>query len=289
MHKIRVEDTNFYSKKSIRIGEKLFDLSKPKIMGIVNCTPDSFYAPSRQESLEAVLQQVEAQIQAGVDILDIGGYSSRPGAKNISTSEEIQRTVPVIAEIRARFPELIISIDTFRGAVAEAALEAGANLINDISAGELDPDLFRVLEQHKCPYVLMHMRGTPQSMQQETDYASLFKEISYFFSEKIKQLRSIGVTDVIIDPGFGFAKTTEQNFELLKHLHDFKFLNLPVLVGLSRKSMIYKTLDISPEEALNGTSILHAFALLNGASMLRVHDVKEAKQAVMLLGMMNYE
>lgn len=279
----RVEDINFYSKNSIRIGEKLLDLSFPKIMGIINCTPDSFYENSRLGSLSAILHEVEAQIQAGVDILDVGGYSSRPGAENITENEEIQRVIPAIDAIRKEFPEIYISIDTFRGKVAEQALEFGANIINDIGAFDLDDKMLDTLQKYKCPYILMHMRGNPQTMQKNTTYDSLFKEITYFFSRKISILHQHGIQDIILDPGFGFAKTIEQNYEILKHLEDFHFLNQPILVGLSRKSMIYKKLDTSPEKALNGTTILNTLAITKGASILRVHDVCEAKEILKLL------
>lgn len=283
MSEIRVEDTNFYSKKSIRFGEKLFDLRSPKVMGIVNCTPDSFYAGSRFSGLDSVLQEVESMVSAGVHLIDLGGYSSRPGADDISVKEEISRTIPQISAIRKRFPDLPISIDTFRGEVARAALENGANMINDISAFILDESLFRVLEDYRCPYVLMHSKGSPQTMQQESNYENLFNDICLFFSQKILTLRGIGINDIILDPGFGFAKTIEQNFELLSHLEAFHRFELPLLVGVSRKSMIYKTLDTDAAHALNGTTVLNTLALQKGAAMLRVHDVKEAVEAVRLI------
>lgn len=251
-------------------------------MGIINCTPDSFYAGSRFFGLDSVLQQVEDMVLAGADLIDLGAYSSRPGATDISANEEIQRAIPAIAAIRKRFPDLPISIDTFRGSVARAALENGASMINDISAGSLDDELFRVLEEYHCPYVLMHMKGSPQTMLQESNYANLFGDICLFFSEKISILRQLGIDDIILDPGFGFAKTRAQNFELLQHLDAFKHLNLPVLAGISRKSMIYKTLNIDAEDALNGTTILNTMALQKGASILRVHDVREAVEILKL-------
>lgn len=279
----RVEDINFYSKRTIRIGEKLLDLSSPKLMGIINCTPDSFYKESRFDSLSAVLKAVESQIKHQVDIVDLGAYSSRPGAENISLETEIERIIPIIEGVRKEFPELIISIDTFRGKVADEAIQVGANIINDIGAFELDPEMLEILKKYPVPYVLMHSKGNPQTMQSQTDYASLFKEMCYFFSSKINQLKEIGVNDIMLDPGFGFAKTLEQNYELMEKLHDFQFLNHPILVGISRKSMIYKKLETDPENSLNGTSVLNTIAVLKNASILRVHDVKEAREILTLL------
>jgi dihydropteroate synthase len=283
MPKISVEDSYFHSKNSIRLADKLFDLSKPKIMGILNCTPDSFFEGSRFQEISAVLKAAEQQIKAGADMLDIGGYSTRPGAFNIPLTEEIRRTEEAIAKIKEEFPHIPISIDTFRSQVAQHALEAGAQLVNDISGGELDPYMWDVVAQYQCPYILMHMRGTPQNMQEFTKYESLFKEITAYFSEKINALHAKGIYDILLDPGFGFSKTMEQNFELLNLLPDFHFLGQPILVGISRKSMIYKKLGIEPNEALNGTTILNTKALLSGAKLLRVHDVKEAKEIVDLL------
>lgn len=279
----RVEDINFYSKRTIRVGEKLLDLSSPKVMGIINCTPDSFHPGSRFDSPDAVLKEAERQVEAGVDIVDIGGYSSRPGAEDITETEEKKRLIPAIEAIRKAFPDVLISADTFRGEVADEALQAGANIINDIGAFELDPLMLETLEKHRCPYILMHMRGNPRTMQQNSDYSSLFKEMCYFFSEKTARLKEIGVYDVILDPGFGFAKNLEQNYELLRRLEDFHFLDHPVLVGLSRKSMVYQKLGTKAEEALNGTTVLHTLALLKGASIIRVHDVREAKEIITLL------
>lgn len=288
MSKLKVEGTKFYSKRSIRIGEKLFDLTRPQVMGIINCTPDSFYAESRKMDLLSVLQEVERKIHEGASIIDVGGYSSRPGAAAIHEAEEIKRIQPMIAAIRKNFPEIVLSIDTFRGATARVALEEGADLINDISGGNLDPSLFQVLAHYSCPYILMHTKGTPQNMQNLSVYNNLFQDICLFFSEKIRILRDLGVHDIILDPGFGFAKTREQNFELLKNLHAFDLFRLPLLAGVSRKSMVYKTLGIEADEALNGTTVLHTVALLEGASILRVHDVKEAVQAIHLVNKIQY-
>ncbi|MCE3294375.1 MAG: dihydropteroate synthase [Crocinitomicaceae bacterium] len=222
-------------------------------------------------------------MKAGADILDIGGYSSRPGAENISEEEERQRVIPVIEAIHAQFPEALISVDTFRGKVADEALQAGAHIINDIGAFDLDPDMLETLRKWRCPYILMHMRGTPQDMQQKTEYSSLFKEMCYFFSEKLARLHEIGVYDIILDPGFGFAKTLEQNYEILEHLEDFRFLNQPLLVGVSRKSMISKKSGTDAAHALNGTTVLNTVALLRQASVIRVHDVAEASEILKLI------
>lgn len=283
MRKLDVEDSYFHSKNSIRLGGNLFSLSLPRVMGVINCTPDSFFEDSRHETIKGVLTQVEKFISEGVDIIDVGGYSTRPGAFNIPLTEEIDRTRKSIEAIRKEFPSLIISIDTFRAQVAKEALEAGANLVNDISGGEIDPEIWNVVAAYQCPYILMHMKGTPQNMQQFTSYDSLFKDISSYFSTKINALKNKGIADVIIDPGFGFSKTMEQNYELLHCLSDLQFLGRPILVGFSRKSMIYKKLNISPQEALNGTTILNTKAILNGAKILRVHDVKEAWEIIQLL------
>ena len=268
---------------NIRIGKKLYDLSKPKVMGIINITPDSFYSESRFSTIETTLSKVKMMIEDGVDMIDIGGYSSRPGASDVSQEEELKRVIPTITAIRNKYPHLIISCDTFRGSVAEKALQAGANIINDISGGELDTSILDVVAKHQCPYILMHSKGTPQTMQSLTQYDSIFKDVIAYFSKKIDTLNEKGITEIIIDPGFGFAKTIEQNYELLDFLSELKFLNKPILVGFSRKSMIYKKLQIKPENSLNGTTILNTKALLNGASILRVHDINEAKQIISLL------
>ena len=283
MLKSRVEDINFYPKKTIRVKGKLLDLSTPKIMGIINCTPDSFYKNSRFDSLSSILSEVEKKINEGADIIDLGGYSSRPNAENVSVDEEIKRIIPIVVELRKNFPELIISIDTFRGKVADEALSVGADIINDIGAFNLDSAMLDTLIKYKCPYILMHMKGNPQNMQKQAHYDFIFKEIVLFFSEKIKILLENGINDIILDPGFGFAKTMEQNYSLLEKLQDFSFLNHPILVGVSRKSMIYNALNTSPEESLNGTSILNTLSISKGASFLRVHDVKEAREIITLM------
>ncbi len=230
----------------------------------------------------AVLKQAEMMLKEGADFMDVGGYSTRPGAELISAEEERDRVIPAIKAIRKEFPESLLSIDTFRSGIAKAALEEGANLINDIFGGESDPMMFRTAAEYRVPYILMHMRGTPQTMNQLTDYENLIKEVLDYFHQKLDQLKQVGVKDVIVDPGFGFAKTVDQNFELLKNLQQFQVLGKPLLVGLSRKSMIWRTLETTPDLALNGTTVLNTISLLKGASILRVHDVKAARDAITL-------
>lgn len=252
-------------------------------MGIINLTPDSFFESSRVLSnKKSVLLEAEKKIKEGADFLDLGGYSTRPGASDVSVEEELARVIPAISEIKKNFPDTLLSVDTFRSQVAKVAIEAGAELVNDISAGNLDPEMLPLVAKLQVPYIAMHLKGTPQTMHLETTYSDLITDISAFFSDKIEQFRKFGIKDVIIDPGFGFAKTRTQNFELLKNLSSFKRLGFPILVGLSRKSMIYKTLEISANEALNGTTALNMFALMQGANILRVHDVKEAKETIEL-------
>ena len=251
-------------------------------MGIINTTPDSFYAGSRQQGVEAALQQASRMIEEGATVLDIGGQSTRPGSERISVEEELQRVVPVIAAVHQRFPDTLISCDTFYATVAKQAVEAGASLINDISAGSIDPDLFSTVASLQVPYVLMHMKGNPQTMQQETHYTDLTTEVLDFFIQKKQQAIAAGIRDIIIDPGFGFAKTIEQNFILLRNLSAFSILEAPLLLGISRKSFIWKTLGITAAEALEGTVAMHMAGLMGGASILRVHDVKEAVQTIRL-------
>lgn len=277
------EDKLFPQKYTFQIKGCLYSLNKPKVMGIINLTPDSFFEGSRVPiDKKSVLVEAEKKIKEGADFLDLGGYSTRPGAADISIEEEIARVVPAISEIKLNFPDILISVDTFRSKVAKAAIEAGAELVNDISAGNLDSEMLPLIAKLGIPYVAMHLKGSPQTMQQETTYSDLVPEILAYFGDKVEQFRKFGIKDVIIDPGFGFAKTREQNFELLRNLSSFKRLGLPLLVGVSRKSMIYKTLEISANEALNGTTALNMFALLQGADILRVHDVKEAKETIEL-------
>jgi dihydropteroate synthase len=277
------EDKLFPQKYTFQIKGCLYSWNKPKVMGILNLTPDSFFEGSRVPTdKKTVLEEAEKKIKEGADFLDLGGYSTRPGAADISIEEEIARVIPAISEIKKNFPDTLLSVDTFRSQVAKAAVEAGAELVNDISAGNLDPEMLPLVAQLGVPYIAMHMKGSPQTMQTETSYTDLVPDVLAYFGEKIEQFRKFGIKDVIIDPGFGFAKTREQNFELLRNLSSFKRLGLPILVGLSRKSMIYKTLEISANEALNGTTALNMFALLQGADILRVHDVKEAKETIEL-------
>jgi len=266
---------------TINSNGNLLDLTVPKVMGILNLTPDSFYDGGQFASLSTALIQVEKMIADGADIIDIGGYSSRPNATLVSTAEELARILPVIKAIKQSFPDALLSIDTFRAEVAHAALSEGFAWVNDITAGS-DPLMFQKVASFKVPYVMMHMRGTPQTMTTLTQYTNLLLDIRAYFAEKINQVQAAGITDYIIDPGFGFAKTTEQNFELLNGLQHFQCLNAPILVGVSRKSMIYKSLQTTPDLALNGTSFLHGIALSKGAKILRVHDVKEAVECVTL-------
>ncbi len=260
----------------------LIDLSVPRVMGIINITPDSFYSGSRKNSEADILETAKKMQEEGATFLDLGAYSSRPGAKDISPDEEMERLIPSIEMILKDFPNTILSIDTFRSKVAEEAIRAGATIINDISAGKLDENMLPLIAKYQVPYIMMHMKGTPQTMKNLNQYEDLLSEVLFFFSERIKEAREFGINDLIIDPGFGFAKNIDQNFELLSKAKLFENLNLPILMGLSRKSMIYKKLNISPEEALNGTSVLNTFALINGAKILRVHEVKEAVECIKL-------
>ncbi len=273
--------------KTINCNGSLIDLSKPKVMGIINVTPDSFYDGGKTTKQNSILHQAEKMLSEGATFLDVGGYSSRPNATDISTKEEISRVVPAIESILKQFPEALISVDTFRSNVANEAVKAGACMVNDISGGSLDPAMFSTVAKLKAPYILMHMRGTPQTMVQQANYDDVIKEVIYFFSERVAQARQTGINDIIIDPGFGFAKTKEQSFELLQKSALLKQLDLPILTGVSRKSMIYKTLDVSAKEALNGTTVLNTLALQKGTSILRVHDVKEAVECIKLTEMLN--
>ena len=267
---------------TINCSGKLIDLSHPKIMGILNLTPDSFFDGGKYKDEEAILQQVDAMLSDGATFIDIGAYSSRPGADNVTEDEELKRILPVLKLLTKTFPDIILSIDTFRSAIAKQCLENGAALINDISAGKQDPKMMEVIALFKVPFIMMHMRGTPKTMQTQTSYKDLLKDILFYFSERVAAARSLGIKDIILDPGFGFAKTLEQNYELLRNLKLFQNLDLPILVGISRKSMIYKTLQTDAKNALNGTTALHMFALEKGATILRVHDVKEARECISL-------
>lgn len=281
------KDTFFQKKVTLNAGGKLIDLSSPKVMGIINLTPDSFYAGSRKQDINEALMQAEKMLNEGAAFLDIGAYSSRPGADDISVQEETDRLLPVIEMLAGRFLDAILSVDTFRSQVAETAIKAGAHIINDISGGQLDENMFAAAARLQVPYILMHMKGTPITMNQLAQYENVFDEVFDYFSNKYYALKQAGVKDVILDPGFGFAKKTEHSYALMKRLQDFDILGLPVLVGISRKKMIHKILEITPEEALNGTTALNAIALAKGASILRVHDVKEAVQAVKIWEMVN--
>lgn len=260
----------------------LVDLTTPKVMGILNITPDSFFAESRNTPDNHFLTKAERMLNEGATFIDLGGYSTRPGANDITISEELERVIPAVELLHKNFPEAHISVDTFRSRVAEESILAGAAMINDIAAGNLDENMMKVVAKYQVPYIMMHMRGTPQTMSGLNDYENMMQEVMFYFSEKIKAARSLGINDLILDPGFGFSKNIVQNFELLSQLEFFKEFGLPVLAGLSRKSTIYKTLGCSPEEALNGTTVLNTVALTKGASILRVHDVKEAMEAVKL-------
>jgi len=266
---------------------KLIDLSTPHVMGILNVTPDSFYDGGKFNSEKIILNQVEKMLHEGATFIDIGAYSSRPNATHISEDEELKRILPIVNLILNEFQDALLSIDTFRSKAAKQCVENGASLINDISAGNLDENMFKTIAELKVPYIMMHMKGTPKTMQSLTDYDNLVSDILFYFSEKIAEAKSLGIIDLIADPGFGFAKTIDQNYELLNKLELFKMLELPILAGLSRKSMIYKTLENTSKEALNGTSVLNTIALQKGASILRVHDVKEAMECIKLVNRLN--
>lgn len=261
---------------------QLIDLSTPKVMGILNVTPNSFFDGGKYKNESEIRSQVEKILNEGATFIDIGAYSSKPNADFVSEAEELERIVPIVNLILEHFPETLISIDTFRSEVAKACIENGAAIINDISAGNLDDKMLETIAKYNVPYMMMHMRGTPQTMQSMTNYENIVKEILFYFSEKVAKARSLGINDLIVDPGFGFAKTIEQNYEVLQKLDLFSILELPILVGFSRKSMIYKPLNSNAENALNGTTVLNSIGLTKGAKILRVHDVKEAKECVAL-------
>ena len=281
------KDTFFQKKTLLNAGGKLIDLSVPKVMGIINITPDSFYAGSRKQNVDSALQQAEKMLIEGAAFLDLGAYSSRPGAEDISVQEETGRLLPVVEALVKRFPDAVLSVDTFRAQVAEAAVIAGAHIINDISGGQLDAEMFRTVARLQVPYILMHMKGNPQNMNQMAHYEDVFADVYDYFADKYYQLKQLGVHDVIIDPGFGFAKKTAHSYTLMNRLQDFNFLQLPILVGVSRKTMIYKTLGVTADDSMNGTTVLNTIALTKGANILRVHDVKEAVEAVKIWEMCN--
>lgn len=270
----------------LNIRGQLFDLSTPQVMGILNVTPDSFYAGSRQQTAEDIRRRTEQILQEGGTMIDVGAYSSRPGAADVSVEEEMDRLRLGLSEVRKVAPHVPVSVDTFRADVVKMAVEElGADIINDISGGELDSRMFQTVSRLGVPYILMHSKGTPQTMQQQAHYDDLMMEVMQYFARKVQQLRDLGQKDIILDPGYGFAKTLEQNYQLLRHQEELRIFRLPLLVGLSRKSMIYRLLDISPAEALNGTTVLNTLALTKGADILRVHDVKECAEAVKLVNM----
>ena len=266
----------------INIKGNLLDLNKPKIMGILNVTPDSFFDGGLYNSEKKVDIQVTKMIEDGMDILDVGGYSSRPGAKEISINEEIDRVVPVVKFIRKTYPELILSVDTFRSEVARDCLDLGIDIINDISAGCIDKNILDVVAEYNCPYIMMHMKGTPRTMQINPEYENLIKELLIYFAKRIYLAREKGIIDIIVDPGFGFGKTLDHNYTIMKKIENFKLLDLPILVGISRKSFIIKQLDIDKKDSLNGTTALNMYFLEKNINILRVHDVKEAKECIML-------
>lgn len=266
---------------------KILNLNSAVVMGIINITPDSFFEGHLDKNESELLLMAEKMIVDGASILDIGGQSTKPGSKRIDADEELNRVIPIIKAIRKNFPETIISIDTYYSKVAAQAVESGADIVNDISAGNLDDEMIPTVGKLKVPYICMHMQGTPETMQLNPTYSNITLEIIQFFIKKIEDCRNAGINDIVIDPGFGFGKTTEQNFTLLRELLSLKMLSCPILAGVSRKGMIYKTLETTPENALNGTTVANTLALINGASILRVHDVKEAKEAITIYNTFN--
>lgn len=277
------KNTVFQEKSTLNVRGKLLDLSKPKIMGILNLTPDSFYDGGRNHELQNALKKTEELLSEGADLIDLGAYSSRPGAEHISEELESARLVPILKAIVKEFPSALLSVDTFRSGIAKVAIQEGAGLINDISAGALDPEMFQTIALLGVPYIMMHMKGTPQTMSAACDYENISLEVLQYFSSRIQQLKRLGVHDLVIDPGFGFAKNLEQNYELLAKLEDLKITGQPVLAGLSRKSMIYKLLETDAENALNGTSVVNTIALIKGVNILRVHDVKAAREVLQIV------
>lgn len=268
--------------KTINIGGRLVSLDQPQVMGILNVTPDSFYSDSRCPDSEAIRTRVRQIRDEGANMIDIGGYSSRPGADDVPADEEIKRLLPAIQITLEEWQDAIISIDTFRANVAQQAINAGAHIINDISGGEMDPDMFDTVARLHVPYILMHMQGTPRDMQDNPQYQDVMCDVFRSLGQRVEKLHEMGVADIIIDPGFGFGKTIEQNYQILNRLHEFQLLECPIMVGVSRKSMIYKPLGCTPQQALNGTTVLNTIALMHGATILRVHDVKEAVETVRL-------
>lgn len=280
--KLRTMETNYA--KYINANGKLMDLSQPQVMGILNVTPDSFYAGSRQQTEKEITRRATQILEEGASIIDIGAYSSRPNAEHISPDEEMRRLRTGLEIINRDHPGTVVSVDTFRTDVARMCVEEyGAAIINDISAGAMDGQMFNTIARLGVPYIIMHMQGTPQNMQMNPHYDNLLKEIFYYFSEKVQKLRDLGVKDIILDPGFGFGKTLEHNYQLMNHLEEFRIFELPLLVGVSRKSMIYKLLGGTPDDALNGTTVLDTISLIKGANILRVHDVKAAVETIKIV------
>jgi dihydropteroate synthase len=278
-----LQDKSNYTMFTLNCKGRLLIIDSPIVMGIINITPDSFYSNSRQLNLHAAVLKAEQMIEDGATIIDIGGQSTRPGSNIVSAGEEIQRCIPVIESIKKAMPQSFISIDTYYAQVAKAAVEAGADIVNDISSGSMDSNMLKTVAQLHVPYVSMHMQGTPQNMQQNPTYENITREVLDYFIQKTEECRVAGINDIIVDPGFGFGKTIEQNFKLLKELNVLQILQKPLLAGISRKSMIYKLLQSSPEQALNGTTALNTLCLINGAHILRVHDVKEAIETIQLV------
>ena len=274
----------FPTKKTLNLRGELYNLDSPKVMGILNVTPDSFFDGGKYLVEERIIKRIQILYEEGTDFIDIGGYSTRPGAEEITEEEEIKRIKNAIELVTKYYPNAFISIDTFRSGVAQVALDKGACMVNDITGGSMDPKMLDAVAKHNVPLILMHMRGTPSTMQTMTNYTNLITDLVDELKLNCDRALNKGINDIIIDPGFGFAKTLDQNYELLKNLDYFKVLGFPMLAGISRKSMIYKHLKISPEDALNGTSVLNTFALLHGANILRVHDVKAAKEVIQLVG-----
>ena len=282
-----MKDTYLLDNYSINFKGNLISLTRPVVMSILNTTPDSFFDGGKYNSIEKALKKVEKDLNQGAAIIDIGGYSTKPGGKNVTIDEEIRRTIPYIEKIVDTFPDINISIDTFRGKVAALALDAGAGMINDVSAWNMDKEMFETIKKYNVPYVLMHMKGEPKNMQDNPRYENVTKEVIKFLSNKINKLNSNGINDVVIDPGFGFGKTNSDNYKLLKNMEFLKVLKAPILAGISRKSMIYKTLKINKLDSINGTTALNMFALSKGAKILRVHDVKQAMECIYLSEQIN--
>jgi len=279
----RIDPSTAFEKKTLNVGGRLIDFEIPKIMGILNITPDSFFEGSRVDSIQQALETAERMFNEGADFIDVGAYSSRPGASDVSESEEISRLLPIVKALIKEFPQALISVDTFRSKIAEAGILEGASIINDISAGDLDVNMIETVARLKVPYIIMHMKGTPQTMKGLAQYDNVVTDVMKYLFKKIEQLEQAGIADYVLDPGFGFAKTIEHNYELLNQFELFKSLGAPVLAGLSRKSMIWKVLGIENKDALNGTTVLNTIALMKGADILRVHDVKPAVEAVTLM------